>query len=667
MLVAAAIATAFGSEAQLCDVGGSRLLIAIKTSSRPVYAARLLQSLETWGLWCDGNLTAITDDADPAVNNELRSRYQRLSVVQVANLSQTGDYKNVGYPDEEHKQARRKAAFAAQIRRMRAAFRMFGSAPQAHNDYKDFLWFCYVDDDIYINPRRLGLELSAAPSPAQDAPGRWVADAGLMPHLARDTEQSKKLIQYSVGGWCMDHAAASAVNRRFTMSGDRLPRIGNDDVGFAKFLFGLGLQVTNSNAWFSAHSAPVRQDYGHGPFVNPNAGLAGRELGKVNMRGGPQLMDLVQRNILTQKNISSAFKCLRKDAFHTVPLELLAQTSFIDPLKQGKSLDFAELSRRLNQTTPTTDPSRWTLWHDFVKTQVIARIIRQSVSSNTVSLSQAPLWLSKTTSPAGSQVTKQSGVSTVTKQRNERTASAAAASFVLADAVYTIEDPVYIITLGDVPERRKSADRLRKSLNGSQQWPAVVDSDVESPVYKSLLSETVITDVPKSAVACALSHITLLQMFLRSDMETMIVFEDDAILTPNFAAKYAEFRMNLPHDFGYCPLFHHPRQDKARRRKQNQLSGKTNIIKNYRPWGTVGYLVSREGAASLLKFAIPIWFPIDEMFRHAVGKFSIKSYMPHDDIVLHSSFRRSNVQHMSKWDALAVLKNVENIGKNHLR
>lgn len=362
---------------QLCTVNGVKVLFAIKTSSKSKYADNLKHMCDTWGkTWCDGNVTALSDNSSSSNNKDMRALFPRLTIFEVPDSNNFGNYKGYfdkatgdykGYIDEATRRERMLIAFRAQIIKLIALFEIFKALPTA---LTSDTWLCYLDDDMYVNVPALVSELRGVPLPLT-GPGRWIADAGITPGQQWKSNSTGEPPMYSNGGFCMDSvlalAVANSILTEYAIHKDRVLGMGPDDTGFASWIRRqLGHTVVDSKAWFSQNSAPVRLDGGDGPDIEPGGGAESLTLGKVNMRVGPDHYELARKKLISGHDLDRAFLRQRKER---IPLDALAQVSVIAINNQGGNLDFDVLARRLDQPQPTTVSEKWALWHTFISKQ----------------------------------------------------------------------------------------------------------------------------------------------------------------------------------------------------------------------------------------------------------------------------------------------------------
>ena len=188
-------------------------------------------------------------------------------------------------------------------------------------------------------------------------------------------------------------------------------------------------------------------------------------------------------------------------------------------------------------------------------------------------------------------------------------------------------------------EHVKSERHKFRALNFSV-WPAVNGNMLLKRKYNRFLQPYTFQKVRRGAIGCALSHLTLLEHLVASGADSMVVFEDDAVLDKNFVELYREFRSELPDDAELCQLLHHADFSKERR---NAVKVSSAVINSYAPYGTVAYWVSANGAQKLLNSCTPVYFPIDEMYRDAIKKGRVVSYMPRKDLVHMPYILPSNI------------------------
>jgi len=176
-------------------------------------------------------------------------------------------------------------------------------------------------------------------------------------------------------------------------------------------------------------------------------------------------------------------------------------------------------------------------------------------------------------------------------------------------------------------------------------WNAITPDTMHDEIYSKYVNKKTFEKVRAGAVGCALSHITLLSHMINNNIEEVLIFEDDAVLFDTFETDFMEFRKKLPDDAEFVQLLHHDLMNKQRP-KANKVNDA--VIKSYSPYGTVGLFITLKGASKLLPTLKPIWYPIDEMFRAAISKGVVVSYMPVKDLISMPYILDSNIWNTKK-------------------
>ena len=225
-----------------------------------------------------------------------------------------------------------------------------------------------------------------------------------------------------------------------------------------------------------------------------------------------------------------------------------------------------------------------------------------------------------------------------------------------------IPDPIFVILMQKDEDRKKHVDEIKYKFNtlNISIWPAVTPRDILSGKFSSYYNKKTILNVREGAIACALSHLTLLQWFLTTNMQNIIVLEDDAELDKNFVQMYNMFRKQIPDDFEFSQLFHHKQMHKKRNDKQFLIPNRNRVMKAYGSFGTVGYLVSRSGAAKVVQNAIPIYTTMDNMYMDMISKSILTSYMPTFDLITMPYKFKSNI-----WKTKPNLNLIQYNGKEN--
>jgi hypothetical protein len=94
------------------------------------------------------------------------------------------------------------------------------------------------------------------------------------------------------------------------------------------------------------------------------------------------------------------------------------------------------------------------------------------------------------------------------------------------------------------------------------------------------------------------SHYLAWKFLAKSNLENMLIFEDDVLIENNFIEKYNIAIENVPSDYDVLSIFVHPNQY-DRFDKTQEIS--YYIAKGYQDWSTLCYVVSKNGAKKLIK------------------------------------------------------------------
>ena len=209
----------------------------IKTSGKVPYIERAEHIADTWGRNAD-QITFLFDNSNHE-NVEIFARERPWTAINhVEGTDRQGDYKGQGKAGEALPWVRVRAAYKAQRLKTRAVFTDFfdPALPQPNAD-----WVCYFDDDMVVNLPNLKMDLLEKEQ--QCAPNCLISD-----------RQGYGGIQYTAGGWCMQHHLAQRVNELLKYKTDEdLGWKNTDDVCFNKQVMtnSLGVVVMDSDKWYS--------------------------------------------------------------------------------------------------------------------------------------------------------------------------------------------------------------------------------------------------------------------------------------------------------------------------------------------------------------------------------------------------------------------------------
>jgi GR25 family glycosyltransferase involved in LPS biosynthesis len=83
--------------------------------------------------------------------------------------------------------------------------------------------------------------------------------------------------------------------------------------------------------------------------------------------------------------------------------------------------------------------------------------------------------------------------------------------------------------------------------------------------------------------------------FLESDYDTMILFEDDILLSKNFKMVIEKYMWELPADWDFFSFFV-PDDSLFAYNEDTHTIGAENVCTSYQQWSCAGYMVSKSGA-----------------------------------------------------------------------
>lgn len=168
--------------------------------------------------------------------------------------------------------------------------------------------------------------------------------------------------------------------------------------------------------------------------------------------------------------------------------------------------------------------------------------------------------------------------------------------------IYNFFDECYVIYLD---KRKNNMENLMKYLNINANFFSAIHKDIinrDLMIEHKLLDEN--SELNMGRIACHLSHLYVLQEFLKNDnLKTCLIFEDDIAIPKNLKRTYQRFKHaldNVPKDwdvinFGNCWDLCHKRE-----RVTHQ------IFRSYRAQCRHCYAVSKNGARTILMNTLPM-------------------------------------------------------------
>lgn len=154
--------------------------------------------------------------------------------------------------------------------------------------------------------------------------------------------------------------------------------------------------------------------------------------------------------------------------------------------------------------------------------------------------------------------------------------------------------------------------------------------------------------VNSGIIGIVASNYLAYKRFLETDKDVMFLFEDDALVSANFAQIAEQYIRELPEDWEFFTLFvpddciqwfSYPRANQPWVKSNDGGPttydlGKPNVVRSYQDWSCAGYAVSRRGAEAAVEDleANGISDPIDWYIfnlRHLGGQKYFNTYSIH--------------------------------------
>lgn len=189
----------------------------------------------------------------------------------------------------------------------------------------------------------------------------------------------------------------------------------------------------------------------------------------------------------------------------------------------------------------------------------------------------------------------------------------------------------HIIYIND--ERKSNRDQIQSTVNGSLKNIFALNANDPQEIEKFYLNnkhfKTSWKDFKMGELGNFASHYCAWQYVIDNDLDSLLVFEDDAIIHSDFMSKYNIIMNNVPDDYDVMSIFVDPNQY-PRCRPDHYINN--YITKGYQDWSTLCYVISRQGAKKLVKYVNEIgmdhptdWF----IFRKGhVGTFNVYTVSP---------------------------------------
>ena len=184
----------------------------------------------------------------------------------------------------------------------------------------------------------------------------------------------------------------------------------------------------------------------------------------------------------------------------------------------------------------------------------------------------------------------------------------------------------FIILLGRDERRRRNVQRV--IADGGldiEIFPAVdglelTSADVERLIRRGRLDAERAAGLKRGQIACALSHVGVLERVVGRGLERALVLEDDVRLEPDFCGRLDAALSETPPDFDLLYLYDgYPDSS-------TPVPGASQVRASGYPLGAVAYAVSRQGAARVLELILPIRDHLDEMLATHVERGHLRAF-----------------------------------------
>lgn len=184
----------------------------------------------------------------------------------------------------------------------------------------------------------------------------------------------------------------------------------------------------------------------------------------------------------------------------------------------------------------------------------------------------------------------------------------------------------FIILLGRDERRRRNVQRVIADGGLDVEiFPAVdglelTSADIERLIRRGRLDTERAAFLKRGQIACALSHVRVLERILARGLESAVILEDDVRLEADFARRLGAALRETPPDFDLLYLYD------GNPDSSTPVPGASRVRASGYPLGTVAYAVSRKGASRILERIVPIRDHLDEMLASHVKRSHLKAY-----------------------------------------
>ncbi len=206
-------------------------------------------------------------------------------------------------------------------------------------------------------------------------------------------------------------------------------------------------------------------------------------------------------------------------------------------------------------------------------------------------------------------------------------------------------DAVFAVVLDRDRARRRHLEReLARERIAAEIVPAVDGRDLTAGALGELHRRgdlaAAAAELNRGQIACALSHLRVLERIRERGCRRALVLEDDALLAPGFRERLAERLGQAPPAWDLLYLFRSPHPSSV----LSEIDGSAHFGRATYPLGTVGYVVSGRGAGRILALVRPVYFTIDDMLAEHVQGGRLEAYGVLPALVEESQAFQSNIR-----------------------
>jgi GR25 family glycosyltransferase involved in LPS biosynthesis len=196
--------------------------------------------------------------------------------------------------------------------------------------------------------------------------------------------------------------------------------------------------------------------------------------------------------------------------------------------------------------------------------------------------------------------------------------------------------PYHIISVSD--KRRHLVDSIKNVMHSESHQlkiPAVnayTASNVEE--FNTASNNLKIYPwISKGEFGCFASHYLFWKHVVDQNLQSAIVFEDDAVIKANYFRRFVPLAMReVPKDYDVFSIFvHHNQYERYKDSDQVNLV----VAKAYQDWSTLCYMVSQKGARRLIQLADeygmnePVdWFIFRNGHRELLSTYTFRPHIP---------------------------------------